>query len=171
MLIIGEPDKMIRKRLCDLLFRERIIGVDTAQEILNALCKFRTKVDLIMVTVNFVSDLVPNEVITKLCHKLQVQEPPVLGYYKKGEEGILEHLKKSCYGINLIKYDEADKEFPVSYLARVKKLCPQIHTDVEKATEIWLKPEPTSDSVDLAGWMEEEGLEELADKKGTVGLH
>ena len=47
MILFIEPNLTIRKRVCDLLPRERILGVGTYNETLEMIAKFRTEGDTV----------------------------------------------------------------------------------------------------------------------------
>jgi len=158
-----EPDKAIRKKLCDPLSRERIIGVDSVQQVLEMICKFKNNLDIIIVNIRLLQGMMANQIIHKLCQKLSIETPPIIGYYKKGDEKIKEEFEKSNKQYRLIEYNEKDYSFPGQYIQAVKELYPGLNADVEKAREIWLK-EKEEELVDPRKWLEEEGFLEVTEK-------
>lgn len=167
MIIIGEQDKNVRKKLCDLLSRERIIGVDSTTSVLEKLCIFKNNIDLAIVNINFLNEPF-NQAISKICLKLEIKEPPLLGYYKEGEESLKESLEQTHRTLILLKYDEHDQDFPIRYINLVKRLCPHLNASVEKAKEMWLKKDDAVTSIDYGEWLKAEGFVVLAEKKGPL---
>ncbi len=147
MIVLIEPNKNKKKKLCDLINRERIVPVKFPGEVLNFLYKYQKKVDLIIANSNmpFVSDLISKKLLEKLCSKLNLPRIPLVGYYKEEDENT-KKLKEA--GIDLIKYDERNSEFPFQYLSLIRKEYPGLNIDVTNIMEIrdyWLgikqKPE------------------------------
>lgn len=167
MIIIAVPDKDVRKRLCDLLIKERIIGVNSVADILETLCRFQKSINLIVVSIGFLDHIVSNQTVQRLCQKLRIAEPPIVGIFKKDEQIIKKTLEKDHENLSLIEYREQDPEFPVRYISRLKKLYPALNADLEKAKETWHKKEEDKELMDIGRWLEEEGFLEAADKKET----
>lgn len=158
MILLIEPDKGIRKRLGDLLSRERIICVGNATETMEMVCKFKNKFDLIIANVRFLRAVIVQDKLTRLCQKLYIEIPPVLGYFIKEDREFKEDFKKIYKGYKYIEYDEKDPTFPSQYIEIVRKLYPGVIVDADKATQSWQKPEPSVEFADLRTWLEKEGF-------------
>ena len=70
MILLIEPDKAIRKKLSDLLSRERIIGVDSAQQTLEMILKFKDNLNVIIANIRLLREAISRDIISKLCQKL-----------------------------------------------------------------------------------------------------
>lgn len=146
--------------------KERIIGVDSVTSALEKLCQFKVEVNLIISRINFFLDIHTKQLIHRICEKLLIKEPPVVGYYIKGEEEIKDNLTKGKAKFKLIEYDETNPEFPLKYLNMIKGVYPGLNYDFEKAMEAWFKkPEPPpAEFVDPRKWLEEQGFVEVIEK-------
>lgn len=158
MILLIEPDKGIRKRLGDLLSRERIICVGNATETMEMVCKFKNKFNLIIANVRFLRAVVVQNKLTRLCQKLYIEIPPILGYFIKEDREFKENFEKIYKGYKFIEYDEKDPTFPDQYIEIVRKLYPGVIVDAGKATQSWQKPEPSVELADLRTWLEKEGF-------------
>jgi hypothetical protein len=158
MILLIEPDQKIKKKLCDLTSRERIIGVDSYIQILEMLCKFKNRFDLIIANIHPLNDALSQQTLFKLCDKLHIVVPPILGIYREGDEQIVEDFKKNNGQCKLIKYSEEDEVFPETYIQAIKELYPVLIADIDKAKEIWLEKEKTEESIDPRKWLKEEGF-------------
>lgn len=158
MIILVEPDKEIRKNLADLISRERLIGVGSIQEALQLFLKFKTDLDLVIANVNLLSEMLAKTVIERVCQKLAVNIPPVIAIYKESEEEAKNVFTSMYKGYKLIKYADNDLGFPNRYLEVIKKACPGLVIDYEKARESWVKKQKPGDFVDPRTWLEEEGF-------------
>lgn len=161
MILLIEPDKTIRKKLCDLLSRERITGVDSVRQTLKMVCKFKNKLDIIIANIRVLREILSNQIIFRLCQKLSIETPPIVGFYKKGDEKIKKEFEKNNKQYKLIEYNERDYSFPGQYIQAIKEVYPELTADIEKAREVWLKENETEDLVDLRKWFEEEDFLEI----------
>jgi hypothetical protein len=164
MILLIEPDKEIRKRLGDLLSKERIICVGNATETMEMICKFKNKFDLIIANVRFLRAVVVQDKLTKLCQKLYIEIPPIVGYCIKEDREFKEEFEKIYKGYTFIEYDEKDTTFPDQYIKVVRKLYPGVIVNAGKANQSWQKPEPSAELADLRAWLEKEGFVSVAEK-------
>lgn len=164
MILIIETDVTIRKKLSDLLSKERIIGIDSVQQILEMICKFRNDLNVIVTDIHQLHEIMSKKVVFRLCDKLHIDAPPIVGIYKNGDEKIKEEFAKNNTGYKLLKYNDKDCSFPELYIETIKEVYPQVHADIEKAREIWLEKREDDDLVDIRKWIEEEGFLEIPDK-------
>ncbi|MEO0226798.1 MAG: hypothetical protein ABIL70_01950 [candidate division WOR-3 bacterium] len=160
MLIIIEPDLKIRKKLCDLLTKERIIGVDTIPDAIEKICYFRREIDLVIAHINFFVEIVNKKIIDKICAKLYIKNIPLAGYFLKGEGDILGKLPGDISKLPIIEYDETDENFPFRFIRLLKDLYPRLNYEIEKVKENWLKKkiEKQESLVDIRKWLLEEGF-------------
>jgi DNA-binding NtrC family response regulator len=164
MILIIEPDITIRKKLSDLLSKERIIGIDSMQQMLEMICKFKNKLNVIVVDIHQLHEIISKKVVFRLCEKLHIDAPPIVGIYKNGDEEIKKEFKRNNFGYKLLKYNDKDCSFPELYIETIKEVYPQVHADIEKAREIWLEKRENDDLIDIRKWIEEEGFLEIVDK-------
>ncbi len=166
MIIIAEPDKIIRKKLSDLLRKERIIGIDMVADMLEKLCKFREEIDVIIINIRLLNLSFLNETVPKLCQKLNMSQPPLLCYYKAGDENseILAKAKK----VNFLKFDETDPKFPSQYVKLLKGLYPNLNADLTDVKKAWVKVDVDQDLADVQEWLEQEGLVEKKEEKVKI---
>jgi hypothetical protein len=158
MIILVEPDKDIRKNLADLLSRERLIGVDSIQQSLQMILKYKNDLDLIVANVNLLSEMLTKHIIERVCQRLSINIPPVIGIYKQGEEESRDIFASQYKAYKVIKYAEKDLGFPNRYLEVIQKACPELVIDYESAREAWLKLQQPQELVDPRKWLEEEGF-------------
>ncbi len=164
MILLLEPYKTRRKKLCDLLSRERIIGVASIPETLEMVCKFKNSFEIIIANIHLLYDILSQETLFKLCKKLYIKVPPLLGLYEKGDDKIKEEFEKKYTQYKLIEYDKEDDNFPERYIRVVKELYPDVIADVNKAMESWVKGEETKELIDTRKWLEQEGFVERTEK-------
>ncbi|MGB3478670.1 MAG: hypothetical protein WBB67_05875 [bacterium] len=164
MILIIESDTTVRKKLSDLLSRERIIGIDTVQQMLEMICKFKNNLNLIVTDIHQLHEIISNKVVFRLCEKLHIDTPPIVGIYEDGDEKIKAEFEKNNIGYKLLKYNDKDCSFPERYIGVIKEVYPGVHADVEKAREIWLEEKENDGLVDIRKWIEEEGFLEIIDK-------
>lgn len=143
-----------------MLIKERIIGVGSITAALEKVCQFHKEIDVIIVRIHFLLDIYAKQLIHRICEKLRIKEPLLIGYYTKEERKIKENLEKSRANFRLIEYDENDAQFPEKYISTIKEVYPKLNYDLQKAKEIWLKkPEPPpAGFVDPRKWLEEQGF-------------
>jgi len=158
MILLIEPNKNIRKRLCDLLNRERIIGIDSLPQTFEMICKFKNSIHIIIANIRLLHDIVSKGTLFRLCEKLYVDIPPILAFYRKGDEKIKHEFEKNYQQYKLIDYDKDDTSFPERYIMAIKELYPEVIADINKATEVWLKGEEPETLIDHREWLEKEGF-------------
>lgn len=163
MILIIESDITIRKKLSDLLSRERVIGIDSVQQLLEMICKFKNRLDVIVADIHQLHEIISKKVVFKLCEKLHIDAPPIVGIYKDGDQKIKEVFEKNDIGYRLLRYNGKDSSFPEQYIETIKEVYPEVHADLEKAREIWLEEKKNDDLVDIRKWIEEEGFLEIVD--------
>lgn len=158
MILLIEPDKAIRKKLCDLLNRERIIGVDSVQQTLEMILKFKDNLNVIIANIRLLREAISRDIISKLCQKLAIETPSIVGFYKRNDRKFKKEFEKSHKQYKLIEYNEKEPGFPDQYIQLIKEVYPELNADIEKAREVWSKQEQDEELVDLHKWIEEEGL-------------
>jgi hypothetical protein len=162
MIILVEPDKDVRKNLADLISRERIVGVDSIQEALQMFLKFKNDLDLVVANVKLLSEMLSKQLIERVCQKLSIAVPPLVGIYGESDEDTKNIFVKLHKGYRVIKYTENDLGFPNRYLEVIQKVCPGLVIDYEKARDAWLKKQHPGDFIDPRTWLAEEGFLEAA---------
>jgi hypothetical protein len=163
MILIIESDATVRKKLCDLLHRERIIGVDSVQQMLEMICKFRNNLDAIVTDIHQLHEITSKKIVFRLCDKLHIDTPPMIGIYRKGDENIKKELKEKNIGYKLLLYNDKDYSFPEQYIETIKEVYPGVHADIAKARNIWLRKTEDDDLVDIREWIKEEGFLKIID--------
>ncbi|MGB7055000.1 MAG: hypothetical protein WBE28_06750, partial [bacterium] len=86
MILLIEPNRKIRKRICDLLIRERIIAVGTYAETLEMIAKFQRRLNVIIANIRVLNDILNKKTLFRLCQKLHIEVPPILALFRKGDE-------------------------------------------------------------------------------------
>ena len=157
MILLIEPDIKVRKKICDLLGRERIIAIGTVSETLEMICKFRNRFNIIVANICQLNEIVSRGTLFRLCKKLCVDVPPILAFYKDGDEQIKKKFNKHNKHYKIIKYDEENSAFPELYINMVRELYPDVIAEIEKAKETWQRKE-TQDLIDPRKWLKEEGF-------------
>ncbi|MGB3341420.1 MAG: hypothetical protein WBB37_08065 [bacterium] len=166
MILLIEPNKKIRKRLCDLLSRERILAIGSYAETLEMIAKFKNRINIIITNIRLCKDILLRGTLFRLCQKLYIEIPPILIFYRRGDEKIKEEFEKNNLSCSIIKFDGEDTSFPERYIMAIKDLYPKVIVDINKATEMWLKGEEPEILIDHRKWLEEEGfLEEVENLK------
>jgi hypothetical protein len=160
MLIIIDENNDIRKKLCDLLKKERIIPVDSVTDALEKICHFRSEINGLIVNVNSLLEIYERQTIRKVCNKLYIDEPPIIGYYMPAQVKQKEDLVARGAVYPLLECDESDLNFPDRYIAEIIKIYPELNFDIEKAHYYWAKtPERgAAEFIDMRKWLEEEGF-------------
>jgi len=120
--------------------------------------KFKDNLDVIIANIRLLREAISRDIISKLCQKLSIETPLIVGFYKKGDEKIKEEFEKSDKQYRFIEYNEKDPSFPDQYIQLIKEVYPELNADIEKAREVWSKQEQDEELVDLHKWIEEEGL-------------
>jgi len=164
MILIIESDITMRKKLSDLLSKERVIGIDSMQQMLEMICKFKNNLNVIVADIHQLHEIISKKVVFRLCDRFHIDTPPIVGVYKNGDENIKKEFEKNNIGYKLLKYNDKDCSFPEQYIETIKEVYPQVHTALEKAREIWLEEKEDDDLVDIRKWFKEEGFLEIVDK-------
>ena len=158
MILLIEPNRRIRKRLCDLLSRERILAIGSYPETLEMIAKFKNRIDIIIASIRMFKDILLRGTLFRLCQKLYIEIPPILVLHRRGDEKIKEEFEKNKVNCLLIWFDGEDTSFPERYIAAIKTLYPEVIADINKATETWLKGEESETPKDHRKWLEQEGF-------------
>jgi len=156
MILILEPNADTCKKLCDLLHKERIIGVDSGTEIFELLCKYKTNINAIIGNVSLLGEILSHKILIKLCKKLAIETPPILGYYTKHNEKTKQIYENEKQPVKFIEYNEKDENFPEKFIQAIKQLYPKINADLEQARDYWSRDTATDDLVDFRKWLAEE---------------
>lgn len=172
MILLIEPNSKIRKRMCDLLSRERILGVGTYPEIYEMMAKFRNNINIIISNIRTLKEILLRGTLFKLCEKLHLEVPPILAIYRKGDEKVKNEFEKNLKYI-LIKYDGEDNSFPERYIGAIKELYPAVITELKKANESWLKGDDSPSFEDTRKWLVKEGFVKALEKSeiGQLALN
>jgi hypothetical protein len=158
MIILIEPDKDVRKNLADLISRERLIGIDSIQESLQVILKFKNDLDLIVGNVSILSEMLSKHIIEKVCQRLSIGIPPIIAIYKEGDDNAKNRFAAEHKAYKIVKYAKNDLGFPSRYLEVIQKACPELVIDYEKARQAWLQLQQPQELVDPRKWLEEEGF-------------
>jgi hypothetical protein len=158
MILLIEPNRKIRKRICDLLNRERIIAVGTYPETLEMIAKFQKRLNIIISNIRVLDDVLRRQTLFRLCEKLYIDIPPILAIHRKGDAKIKEKFEEEYKECKLIKYDGDDNSFPERYIAAVKDLYPEVIADIDKANESWLRVDELEAAADPREWLVKEGF-------------
>jgi replicative DNA helicase len=158
MILLIEPDKTTRKRLSDLLSRERIMGIDSVQKVLEMLCKYKTEINVIVANIYQLRNIVTNQTLFRLCEKYVIAIPPIVSYYREEEKKVKQEIERNNKQYRFIEYKEKDPGFVEKYIQAIRDVYPDLNADIEKAREVWSKQEQDEELVDLHKWIEEEGL-------------
>lgn len=165
MILLVEKDTLIRKKLCDILNRERIIGVATKQQVLEALVQHRNKLKVLIVNAFLLSEILSEETILKLCLRLSITVPPIVVLFKPEQKAIIESINNSTYQFEFVEFDQKNNSFPTAYVKAIKKLYPQLHIDMDMAKTTWQKSEASQDLNDIRKWLKEGGFTEAVEIK------
>ena len=165
MILLMEPDKTVRKKLCDLLRKERIMGTDSVSQTLEMLCKYKMHITVIIADIHLLREIISHRLIFRLCKKLCIETPPLLGFYKNGDEKITSEFQKDHKQYRLIKYNEKDSSFPDQYLQMIKEVYPDLNAELAKAREVWSREKVVEEYVDPREWFKEEGFLEVIQKE------
>ncbi len=157
MIIFIEKDILTRKRLSDLLVRERVIGVDTAQQALEIGIRYKDNLDLFVSNIQSFKVLTTNKILTRFCKKLGIDLLPVLAFYRDGEEDIVESLEKYDGKCRFIRFSDSEK-FPEHYINIIMELYPDVNADVSSASEMWKASKVAEQHIDPRVWLKQEGF-------------
>jgi hypothetical protein len=158
MILLIEPNRRIRKRICDLLSRERIIAVGTYAETLEMIAKFQRRFNIIIANIRILDDILKKKTLFRLCQKLCIDVPPILALFRKGDERIKEEIEEKHKEYKLVKYDGDDTSFPERYITAVKEIYPDVIADIDKANELWLRGDEPETAIDAREWLVKEGF-------------
>jgi hypothetical protein len=158
MILLIEPNRNIRKRICDLLSRERIIAVGTYSEAIEMIAKFQRRLDIIIANIRILDDILNKKTLFRLCQKLYIDVPPMLALFRKGDEKIKEQIEEKYRQYKLVEYDSEDTSFPERYITAVKEIYPEVIAEINKANETWLRGEEPESTVDAREWLVKEGF-------------
>lgn len=157
MIVFIEKDILTRKRLSDLLVRERVIGVDTAQQALEIGIRYRHNLDLFVSNIQNFKILTTNKILTRFCKKLCIELIPVLAYYRDGEEDIVESVEKYDGKSRFIRFSDSER-FPEHYVNIIQELYPNVNADVQSATQMWQMSRADEQHIDPHDWLKQEGF-------------
>jgi hypothetical protein len=157
MITLVEKDGFIRKRLSDLLMRERIIGAGSVQEVLESVCRYKNDLMLIISNINEVQKMTTEKMLSRLCQKLGIMPVPILGIYKDGEETIVESVQGYDGKCRLLRFSSNTK-FPEHFLNIIKELYPNVNADLESARAMWEKNTIKEPLIDPRTWLKQEGF-------------
>jgi hypothetical protein len=157
MILLIEPNKSIRKRVCDLLSRERILGVGSYDETLEMLAKFRNNIVLIVANIRLLKDILTKGTLFRLCNKLYIEIPPIIALYKRGDEKIKDEFEKNKAVRHLVVYDGEDNSFPERYIDKVREAYPEVIANMKTANENWLRGDEEQPA-DMKKWLKKEGF-------------
>lgn len=169
MLILAEPDARLRKRICDLLHRERIIVAATATEVVEKLVHFRSEIAIVVARIGLVIDLQHRELLRKICERLRIPEPPMLCYYTAEESPRVKDVKVESMAMKLLQLDEADAGFPKKFIGLLLELEPLLVYDLKRANAAWSGKAPAPEFVDPRQWLHEQGFHDVLDKMAQLG--
>jgi len=171
---MAEDDIVVRKKLCDILHRERIIAVGSTKRALEALVQHKGKLNLIIANARVLRGITSKDIIDRLCKKIEVEVPPMVGIYRKGEERIVKKIIEGRNDQKFVKYDEKDENFPKKYVQTIKTQYSDLLVDDEHLDKDWTVSDAKQDMEDIRTWLSEEGLVEkslIADEeKKTVEM-
>ena len=120
MILLIEPNRKIRKRICDLLSRERIFAVGTYAETIEMIAKFQRRLNIMIANIRVLDDILKKETLFRLCQKLAIGVPPILALFRKGDEKIEEQIEEKNEQSRLVEYEGEDTGFPERYISAVK---------------------------------------------------
>ncbi len=152
--------------MCDLLERERVIGVDSITEAVEKVCQFFRQVKVVIVNIEFLPDLHAKQLLPKICRRLYIDMPAIICYYGKDKVALKNDLEKRDARYKMIDFIPNDPEFPERYIKAIKDVYPDLVFDIKRAKESWLrKPgEEVQRLIDPHTWLEEQGFVEIVDK-------
>ncbi|MGD8978787.1 MAG: hypothetical protein PVH23_01805 [candidate division WOR-3 bacterium] len=158
MILLIEPNRKIRKRICDLLSRERIIAVGTYAETIEMIAKFQRRLNIIITNIRILDDILKKKTLFRLCQKLAIDVPPILSLFRKGDDKIKERIENEYAEYKFVEYDGDDTSFPDRYIAAVKELYPEVIAQIDKANELWLRGDAPETVIDAREWLIKEGF-------------
>ena len=169
MILLAEEDIKVRKKLCDILDRERIIVAGSSKSVLEALVQHKGKFDIIIANTRLVRGITSNNILSKLCKKINIIVPPIVGIYKKGEERLVKKIIEKDNEQKFVKYDEKDDNFPSKYIKAIKDRYTDLQVDEAHIDADWAKGEEKQDMDDVRNWLNKEALVVKAPTKTQGG--
>lgn len=169
MILLAEKDAALRKKLCDMLNRERIIGVASKQQVLEALAQHQKKLNAIIADASLLSSILSNDTIVNLCMKLAIPIPPIVVLYRPEQETIIKMIGNGKYHFEFVEFDERDENFPDQYIRAILRVYPEISIDMSKAHQVWKGDIEGRNAVDVREWLNESGFTETGGKKEPAG--
>src|SRR4030042_5509280 len=160
MILLVDKGPAMRKKLCDMLNRERIIGVATKQQVLETLVLHKNRLNVFIADATSLSEILSGETILKLCIKLSINIPPIVALYRPGQEAIIQGISNSNFQFEFVKFDEKDIDFPDAYTRAIKTVYPEVNIDIQKANKVWSRTDATQDLVDVKNWLHKSGFGE-----------
>ncbi|HEX7320633.1 MAG TPA: hypothetical protein VF399_09820 [bacterium] len=162
MLIIIDANTGLRKKLCDILKKERIIPVNSVMTALEKICHFRGEINVVISNVDYLLEIFSRKTISKVCSKLYINEPPVIGYFTSDKAQQRDELIALGADYPLLECSETDLRFPDKYIAEIVKVYPELNYDMEKAYHYWTKaPEQAAEYIDPRKWLLEQGFVDI----------
>lgn len=158
MILLVEEDKTVGKKLCDMLNQERIITVGSAQQVLEALVHHKSSLKVIIANASAVRAITSNNLIMKLCEKIKMEIPPIIGFYRKGQEQLVKKIIENRHELKFVKYDDKDANFPTKYVRAIKDQYPDLRVDLNKTMTGWPVSEEKQDIEDVRSWLSKEGF-------------
>lgn len=162
---MAEDDIKARKKLCDILNRERIIVAGSSRSVLEAVVQHKGKFNIIIANTRLVHSMTSNNILGKLCKKINIKVPPIVGIYKKGEEQLVKKIIEKDNAQKFLKYDEKDKNFPSKYIKAIKDRYSDLQVDDAHIDEDWAKGGESQDMDDVRKWLNKEGFAVKASNK------
>jgi hypothetical protein len=180
MILLLESSAVTRKKLCDLLNKERIIGMDSGVRVFEMVCKYKKDINVIIASISLINNIVSNRILMKLCQKLAIEVPPILCYYLKKYEKIKQNHQRENKDMKFIELDISDETFPERFIKTLWQIYPELSADIERAAGSWLHDTVEDDPIDLQKWLVEQGFVKLPEEvrsqpapdiHGSLGTH
>ncbi|MGB3340464.1 MAG: hypothetical protein WBB37_03170 [bacterium] len=158
MILMAEDDIKVRKKLCDVLHRERVIAVGSPERALEALVQHKGELKVIIANTRSVRGITSKDIIERLCKKLEIEVPPIIGVYRKGEEQMVKKIIEGRNDQKFVKYDEKDSNFPTKYIQAIKTQYSDLLIDDDSIDTDWAKGEEKQDIEHVRNWLSDEGF-------------
>lgn len=165
MILLAEENITVRKKLCDILHRERIIVVGSPKRALEALVQHKGKFKLIIANARALRGITSKDILDRLCKKIEIEVPPIIGIYRKGEEPIVTKIIESRNDQKFVKYDEKDVNFPTKYIKAIRTQYSDLLFDENSINTDWAASEEKQDIDDVRNWLDGEGFADKESKK------
>ena len=148
MIVVAEPDTELRQRLCAPIDEERITQTTSAEEAINTLCKYKSKVDIIIGNIHLIGRIVAKDTIYRVCQKFSIETPPLLAYYKKEHADLLGRLRDHKI-VHFVELDQKENDFPSRYLESIKEVYPSLRVPTENTQLLRIEEKPNPEPIDL----------------------